>query len=114
MHEYAVTESMLEIVQTEALKAGGGRVKEITLVVGELTSFVHESIEFYFHELSRGTLSEGAELKITKVEALARCGDCGAGFKPEHILFVCPDCGSAAFELKQGKEFYIDNIEVDP
>jgi hydrogenase nickel incorporation protein HypA/HybF len=112
LHEYAVTESILEIVQSEAEQAGGGRVDEITLVIGELTNFVDESIEFYFGELSRGTLAEGADLRFQKVEAKAVCSSCHATFKPKHAFFVCPECGSAVFELTQGNELYIDNIEV--
>lgn len=112
MHEYAVTENILEIVQSEAQKSGEGRVDEITIVIGELTTFVDESIEFYFSELARGTRAEGATLNFQRVEAKAQCGVCGASFRPRHAFFVCPECGSAVFELKQGNELYIDNIEV--
>lgn len=112
MHEYAVTETIMEIVELEAEKAGAGRVEEVTVVIGELSSFASESIRFYFEELSRGTLFEGAQLKFQKKEAKAVCGNCGADFRPRQAFFICPDCGSLVHELKQGNEFYIDNIEV--
>lgn len=112
MHEYAVTQTILEIVESEAARAGAARVEEITVVIGELSSFTSEAIEFYFQELSRGTMSQGAELKFRKIEARAVCGGCSAQFRPKQAFFVCPGCGSPVHELKQGNEFYLDSIEV--
>lgn len=112
LHEYAITESILEIVQAEAARAGGGSVDEITLVVGELTTFVDSSIEFYFTEMSRGTAAEGARLRFQKLEAKAHCSGCGADFRPHNAFFTCPQCRSAVFELRQGQELFIESIEV--
>ncbi|MHB1412614.1 MAG: hydrogenase maturation nickel metallochaperone HypA [Thermoleophilia bacterium] len=113
MHEYAVTESMLEIIQAEAVKAGASHVGEVTVVLGELSSFVDESIEFYFSELSRGTIAEGARLVFQKVEARADCSQCGESFRPRQIFYSCPRCGSPAVELIEGQEMYIDSIDVE-
>ena len=113
MHEYAITESILEIVQAEAAKADAQHVQEITVVVGELSTFVDHSIEFYFEELSRGTVAEGARLIFLKQEASASCCTCEASFHPNSAFFACPKCGSRLFDLKQGQELYIDNIEVE-
>ena len=112
LHEYAITESILEIVQAEAARAGAGSVDEITLVVGELTTFVDSSIEFYFTEMSRGTAAEGARLRFQRLEAKAHCSGCGADFRPHNAFFTCPQCRSAVFELKQGQELFIESIEV--
>lgn len=112
MHEYAVTESILEIVQAQARQNGARRIDEVTVVIGELTSFRGESIQFYFDELARGTLAEGALIHLQPMEARAVCRDCGTGFRPRHAFFVCPECGSGAYDLTQGNELFIDNIEV--
>lgn len=113
MHEYAVTESMLEIIQVEAGQAGASHVSEVTVVLGELSTFVDKSIEFYFSELSRGTVAEGARLVFQSVEARAGCLQCGSSFRPRQAVFACPQCGSPAVELQQGREIYIDSIDVD-
>jgi len=113
LHEYAITESILEIVQTEAVEAGARRVDEVKVVIGELSSFAESSIEFYFEELSRGTVAEGACLVFEKLEANAECCACGSGFRPRNAFYSCPACGSRLFELKRGKELYIDSIEVE-
>lgn len=113
MHEYAITESILEIVQSEATEAGAIRVDEIKVVIGELSSFADSSIEFYFEALSLGTIAEGARLLFEKLEARATCCACGSGFRPRNAFYSCPACGSPLFELKQGQELYVDSIEVD-
>lgn len=113
MHEYAVTESILEIIQAEAAKAGAGTVGEVTVVIGELSSFVDRSIEFYFEELSKGTVAEGARLNFQKVEARAACLDCGTEFRPRHAFFSCPQCSSPLFNVLRGHEFYVESIDVD-
>ena len=112
MHEYAITESILEIVQAEVDRVGARRVDEITVVIGELSTFVDSSIEFYFDELARGTVADGARLRFQKLEAQAVCSSCGARFRPRNAFFTCPSCRSPVFELQQGQELLIESIEV--
>ena len=114
MHEYAITESLLEIIQGEAERAGAVSVDEITVVIGELSTFVDSSIEFYFEELSRGTISEGASLKFQKLEARAVCNSCSAAFRPLSAFCACPGCGSPVFQLAQGREMFSASIARAP
>lgn len=112
MHEYAVTEGILSIVQEEAVKAGAVKVDEIVIMIGELSTFVDESIDLYFTELSKGTVAEQARLVFNRVEARADCLACQAEFRPVNALYTCPECGSPLCQLKQGSELYIDSIEA--
>jgi len=64
MHELAVTEDIIRIV-TEASK--GKKVKAIELVIGDLSSFLDESIQFYFDLLTKSTPLEGASLIFKRV-----------------------------------------------
>ena len=113
MHEYAVTESILEIVQNEADKAGVDKIDSVTIVIGELSTFVDQSIEFYFSALSQGTVAEDARLIFEKVEAMAVCCECGKDFRPANIYSPCPECHSPVFEVKQGQELFVDNLETN-
>lgn len=45
------------------------------------------------------------EIRITPVEALMRCLDCGAEFPPEEL--PCPVCGSQHAEVIHGQELEI-------
>ncbi|MGD8998651.1 MAG: hydrogenase maturation nickel metallochaperone HypA, partial [Anaerolineae bacterium] len=68
MHELSVTESLLEIALRHAARAGAARITRLNIVVGELSSIVDESVQFYWDIVSRGTMAEGAELHFERVD----------------------------------------------
>lgn len=114
MHELPATQGLLEVALDAARKAGAERIQAIDLVVGDLTSFVDDSIQFYFDIMSRETAAEGAELRFRREPAEGRCGECGHTFpvKPP-VPRMCPECDSLALLVEGGQDFYVDSIEVD-
>ncbi len=110
MHELSVTQNVLNIA-VEA--AGGQRVTAIDLLVGELTGFITDSIQFYFDILSKGTAAEGALLRVRREPASATCAACDHVFQPEiPLLPLCPLCGSGV-RLTGGRELRVESIEVE-
>ena len=114
MHELSITQSVLDISLSAARNANAGRVTAIDLLVGELTSFVDDSIQFYFDILSRGTTAEGATLRIRREAARGTCGECGHEFRALiPLLPACPACGSGRVRVTGGSELRVESIEVD-
>ena len=113
MHELPVTEQILKIVLEHAREAGAQRVLQVNLVVGNLTSFVDDSIQFYFDFLTRETEAENAVLQIARVPARVRCHQCGEEFAPRGVDWLCPQCGALGGEVLAGREMYIESIEVE-
>ena len=114
MHELAVTQSIMDIVLRHAGRAGAQRVVAINLIIGELTGFVDDSIQFYFDYLSKGTLAEGGRLAIRRIAAQVRCYQCGAEYAPpDSRIWTCPQCEALGGEVIAGKEFYVASIEVE-
>lgn len=112
MHELPVTEDILRIVDEHAKRNGASRVTDIYLVIGELSSFIDDSIQFYFDLLSPDTLSEGAELHFKRIKTRFRCRKCGHEFEPEDRNWLCPKCHALGGDVIAGKEFYVESIEV--
>ncbi len=113
MHELAVTENVLALVLEAAQKANARRVTAINLVIGDLSSFVDESVQFYFDLLSRGTIAEGAVLNFRREHAIASCRECRQEFQVSSPLSpFCPNCGSHRLEVRGGQGLVIDSIEV--
>jgi hydrogenase nickel incorporation protein HypA/HybF len=108
MHELAVTE---EIIKIAIDSCKGKRISKINIVIGELSSFVDDSVQFYFDILSRSTLAEGATLDFRRVPAKLRCYNCNKEFHPDSTM-VCPFCNSLGGRIIEGEEFYIESIEV--
>ncbi len=113
MHELAITQSMLDLVLEQAKQAGAKKVEKIYLIIGEMSGYVEESVQFYFDFFSKGTIAEGAALSFTMVPATARCRSCGKVFKVKEFEWVCPDCNQSSLEITAGNELRVESIEVE-
>ena len=113
MHELAVTESVLKIVLESAVDAGADKVIGIDLVIGDLSTLVDESVQFYFDMLSQGTPAQSARLNFRRVPARLRCRECGREFLPDAEEWECPHCGTLGGEVIAGREFRVESIDVE-
>jgi len=113
MHELAITQSIIDIVSRHAEQAGARRIRRIHLVVGELSSIVDDSIQFYFDYLSQNSLAAGAELVFRRPQVTLACPSCGHHWQPASADWTCPECSVAQAQVVEGREFYVDSIEVE-
>jgi Zn finger protein HypA/HybF (possibly regulating hydrogenase expression) len=113
MHEASVTEAIVKMALEEAAAHNATKVRSISLVVGETTGYMAESLEFYFRNFSRGTVLEGAELRTTYVKPKIRCPACGLVFDRRQFSFDCPTCGAQGVMTSVGNEFYIDTMDIE-
>lgn len=111
MHELFVTEQIRDIAVRYANEAGAGRITALYLVVGELSSIVDDSVQFYWDFVSEGTVAEGAQLHFRRLPARLVCQACERDYGPDEGL-TCPTCNSSDIRVIQGDEFYLDAIDV--
>lgn len=111
MHELAITQSILDIALRYA--DGAGRITRLNLVIGDLSSIVGDSVNFYWDIISRGTIAEGATIHFERVSTRFHCNDCAEDFEPDGRGFACPHCGSSRVKLVAGREFRLESIEVE-
>lgn len=112
MHEYSITQQIVKIAEDNARSHGASKIERISLVVGELSGFIGESIQMYFDILAKGTLAEGATLDITYVKPQLRCSKCNSYFYRKRFSFECPQCGGMGVPTEIGKEFYVKDIDI--
>jgi len=113
VHELAITQAMIGLVKEHAEKVNANRVGRINLVVGEMTGFVDQCVQFYFDQMSVGTVMEGAELTFKRVPTTGRCRDCKQEFEIEQLDWTCPQCKGNNIQLIGGNELFVESIEVD-
>lgn len=113
MHELPITQAILQTALAASERNGGRRITSIQLVIGELSSIVDDSVQFYFDQLSQGTLAEQAVLEFRREPSTAFCFDCSSSFPVRAPLPAqCPHCGGTRLRVQGGREFYIESIEV--
>jgi hydrogenase nickel incorporation protein HypA/HybF len=114
MHELAVTENILEIASRHATQVHAKRVTDIYLVIGNLSSIVDDSVQFYWDIISENTICSGAQLHFQRIPAQMACQECGHTFGLEdNHLTPCPQCNSMNIRVIAGEEFYLDSIEIE-
>ena len=115
MHELPITESILKIVLKHAKMNSARKVMAIHLQVGKLSDLEDEWIQRYFDYLSKGTVAQGAKLKIERTPIQLQCNLCATSYDVEIKNIsdaVCPDCGQKDSKLISGREYYIKDMEV--
>jgi hydrogenase nickel incorporation protein HypA/HybF len=98
-----------------ALKSKVNRVLSINLEIGALSDLESEWIQRYFDQLSRGTVVEGAKLKINRVPAQFNCNQCQQSFEIYSLLaedLSCKECLSKEISLVSGREYHVINMEA--
>jgi hydrogenase nickel incorporation protein HypA/HybF len=110
MHELAITQNIVDIALKSAAES---RVKGITIVLGELSGIVEDSVRFCFDVVAADTAAQGAALTFHKVPAHLRCTKCAFEFKLDNGDWACPQCGNLGGEVMQGRECYIESIDVE-
>lgn len=112
MHEMAIAQSLLEIIEGEMASWPSSRLKEVKLRIGVLSGVVPEALEFAFQVASQGTVAEGALLRIERVPFRVRCESCKGTFEEDLPFMVCPRCGGEV-EILSGRELEIESMEIE-
>jgi hydrogenase nickel incorporation protein HypA/HybF len=121
MHEFSVSAEIVKNVLDTTERNNGRRVLSIQLEIGELTLLNVEQVTFWIHELFKGSMAEGAKVKVKTVKARINCGTCGyhggRAFNQKNnsyhlISYSCPKCGSLEIKIEKGKECILRRIEA--
>lgn len=113
MHEYAVTQSLLETALEYAGKNDAKRVISLNLVIGELSGIIDESVQFYWDVISEDSICQKAKLNFDHRKAKMTCLSCGNEFLMGEELSPCPACNSMDIKIVSGSEFRLESIEIE-
>ncbi len=110
MHEFSLTQNLLE---TALKNANSKRIVNVHLLIGPFSEEREESIRFYWRDLAKGTLGEGARLHFQHVKADMKCLGCGGTFNLEDGESLCTYCQSDRSQPLSGNEVKLESIDVE-
>jgi hydrogenase nickel incorporation protein HypA/HybF len=113
MHELFATQAVLDKALTKAAEGNASRITDLHLAVGDLSTYVDDSVQFYWDEISKGTIAEGARLHFRRVAAELQCMACFTRYHPVGEEIHCPNCGSSGAKILAGEEFYLESLDVE-
>lgn len=112
MHEFSVTKGIVNLLLDEIENKKIDKVLVVNLVIGDLSTIIDDSVQLYFDLLTENTKLYGAKLVFKRVRAKFKCRDCELVFEKIKSGFECPNCGKLGYPTGEGKEFYVESIEV--
>jgi hydrogenase nickel incorporation protein HypA/HybF len=113
MHEMALCEGILSILEEQAAAQRYRRVKTVWLEVGRLSGIEVDAIRFSFDVVTRGSLADGATLEIVDVPGEAWCLPCRKTVSIRQRYDECPHCGGSQLQVTGGEEMRIRELEVE-
>jgi hydrogenase nickel incorporation protein HypA/HybF len=113
VHELAVTESLLEIALRYGNQAEATRITDLHIVIGQLSSIIDNSVQFYWDIVAKETIAEGATLHFKRLPVKFQCLDCKTVFLMAENQYDCTNCHSQKLRIISGDEFLLEFIEVE-
>jgi hydrogenase nickel incorporation protein HypA/HybF len=112
MHEVALAEGVLHIVMDAARTNAAVRVHTVWVELGALAHVEPDALAFCFDAVTRGSVAEGAKLKIARTAGAAWCMPCGDRFPLARLGDACPQCGSYQLQVVAGDEMRVKEIGI--
>jgi len=114
MHELPITQNILKIALDYGEKSNATQITDLFVVIGQLSSVIDESIQFYWGMIAKDTIAEGAKLHFKRIPARLECTECETVYMIEDgELTTCPECDSAKIKVLAGKEFQLESIQIE-
>jgi hydrogenase nickel insertion protein HypA len=121
MHEFSMTNKIVQAVLDQAEQRGANEVVEVHLVIGELSLLGIEQMKFSYKVLVENTIMERSRLFITQKPGKAHCDHCGyegsIRFQEDPIYHVsfptlsCPRCESTV-HIIEGRECVLESVKL--
>jgi hydrogenase nickel incorporation protein HypA/HybF len=112
VHEMALAESMLQLVEETAKNNGATRVTAVRLELGALSHVERDALCFCFDAVTKGGVAHGAVLEIDATPGAAWCMCCSARVPLAQVGDPCPLCGGWQLTVVQGEEMRVREIEI--
>jgi len=112
MHELSIALSMIEQIEREAERNGGGTVETVYVRIGALSGVDPQALRFAYELACEGSQLQGSRLEIESVRLLVHCRHCDATYSPGPENLLCPRCLTGEQEILEGRELEVTALEL--
>ena len=112
MHELSIALSMIEQVEEETAKHGGGAVETVYVRIGVLSGVDVEALRFAYDLAREGTVLAASRLEIEPIPLLVYCPQCGSTHSPDPQHLACPRCVTPEQKILMGRELELRAFEL--
>jgi len=109
MHEFSLTQNLLDLA---IRNANSRQLVRVNLLIGPFSEEREESIEFYWKDLAKGSLGEGAELHFEQLPVEIKCLNCTGAFYFEEETSIRGFCSNERLQFSNGEDVRVESIEV--
>ncbi|MCG6207427.1 hydrogenase maturation nickel metallochaperone HypA [Rhodopseudomonas sp. HC1] len=113
MHEMALCESLIEIIEREAKAQSFGKVRAVWVEIGALSHVEPEAMRFCFSAVAHGGIAAGARFEVIGVPGEAWCMACSKSVPVAQRGDPCPECGGYQLQITVGDALRIKELEVE-
>jgi hydrogenase nickel incorporation protein HypA/HybF len=114
VHELSIACSLVDLAVEAAERAGAAKVVAVKVVVGAFSGVSAEALLFSYDVAAAGTRLEGSRLELRTLPLVIHCAVCDADRElPSAQAFRCPVCQTPSGDLRQGRELYLEALEVE-
>ena len=112
MHEMALCQGMVDLINEQQRLNGFDRVRRVIVEIGVLGHVDPHALEFAFEVGAQGSAAENATLEIREIAGSGWCMDCCETIEISVRGEPCPGCGGFKLIVQQGEEMRLKELEV--
>jgi hydrogenase nickel incorporation protein HypA/HybF len=113
VHEYSITQSIINILDEFIKKNKIKTVKQVDFLLGPFANIDPDSISFYYHFLTENMPAlKKARLVFKTSPILYTCPSCKRDFSLEKRATSCIFCGAKSTDLKEISDIKIISIDT--
>ena len=113
MHEMALAESVIQLIEDAAQRQEFSRATVVCLEIGQLSGVEVEAMRFCFDAVARDTVAQGARLDIVELPGRGWCMVCSAEVAMSEQYGACPRCGGYQMQVTGGTEMRVKELQVE-
>ncbi len=113
MHELAICEGIMQVIEDQAIAQNFKEVKTVRLELGPMAGVELDALRFSYEVVTRGTIADSSKLEVIQLPVKAWCMPCAKPVEVKQRFEACPLCGSYQVQITGGDEMRIKDMEVN-